>query len=338
MAEETEPTAATTPEATPGAAITGAEVDALLDKGEDAGAADGTPRPYDLVAQDRIVRGRMPVLDRLNERWVNEFQRRLGDVIRTPIEVTLQEVQLTPYGNWLAALPVPTSFNLYTVKPWPRNALVAVEGGLLFTLVNAYYGGTRPPPSAARETLTQTEQRLNKIVIDLLTDLFRRALSPVATLDFQHAQSETNPNFVNMATPSETVVVTRVVVSLKEAGGSIALILPLSSFDPVRDKLAEGLKAVSAETRQRWYQGLKAQLEHTHLDLTSVFLEMEVSMRELLQMKPGDILPIEMPKTALLRSGSRPLLRGKFGLSRGYNAVSVLEAVKSVPHAEGEVQ
>jgi flagellar motor switch protein FliM len=317
-------------ETPPAALISGAEVEALLDKGADAApSAPGTPQPYDLVARDRIVRGRMPVLDRLNERWVAEFERRLSELIRQPVEVALQEVQLAPFGNWLAALPVPTSFNLYTVKPWPRNALVAVDGALLFALVNGYYGGTRSKPTAARESLTPTEQRLNKIVIDLLTELFRRALSPVATLEFQHLQSETNANYLNMATPSETVVVTRVVVTLKDAGGSIALILPLSSFDTVRDKLAEGMKPVSAETRQRWQHGLKSQLEHTELDLTSVFLETEVSMRELLQMKPGDILPIEMPKTAVLYSGTRPLLRGKFGLSRGYNAVSVLEAVKS---------
>jgi flagellar motor switch protein FliM len=320
-----------TAEPSPRAEITGAEVEALLDapKPGTVPAIASVPQPYDLVGRDRIVRGRMPVLDRLNERWVTEFERRLGELIRQSVEVTLQEVQLAPYGNWLAALPVPTSFNLYTVKPWARNALVAVDGALLFALVNSYYGGTRAKPSAARETLTPTEQRLNKIVIDLLTELFRRALSPVVSLDFQQTQSETNANYVNMATPSETVVVTRVVVTLKEAGGSIALILPLSSFDPVRDKLAEGMKAVSAETRQRWHQGLRSQLEQTQLELTSVFLETEVSMRELLQMKPGDVLPIEMPKTAVVCSGSRPLLRGKFGLSRGYNAVSVLEAVKS---------
>jgi flagellar motor switch protein FliM len=128
--------------------------------------------------------------------------------------------------------------------------------------------------------------------------------------------------------------VTRVELTLKEQGGSISLLLPLSSFEPVRDKLAEGLKTVSAETRQRWRQGLRAQLEHTELVLTTVFLETQVTMRELLQMKPGDILPIEMPKTATLSSGSRPLLRGKFGASRGYNAVSVLEAVKSTPTNE----
>jgi flagellar motor switch protein FliM len=214
----------------PRADITGAEVDALLVKNNAGDAPAGMPQPYDLVARDRIVRGRMPVLDRLNERWVTDFERKLGELIRQPLEVTLQEVQLASYGNWLAALPVPTSFNLYTVKPWPRNALVAVDGKLLFALVNSYYGGTRATPKAARETLTPTEQRLNKIVIELLVDLFRRALSPVAALEFQQVQSEVNATYLNMATPSETVVVTRIEVTLKEQGGSICLLLPLSSF------------------------------------------------------------------------------------------------------------
>ena len=319
------------PEASARAAeITDDEVEALLDKNAaNGGGNDGTPQSYDLVARDRIVRGRMPTLDRLNERWVTEFQRKLADLIRQPLDVTLQEVQLAPYGNWLAGLPMPTSFNLFTIKPWPRNALVAVDGKLLFALVNSYYGGgSRAAAGVVRESLTPTEQRLNRIIIELLTNLFRNALAPVAALEFQHAQSEINPSYLNMATPSETVVVTRVEVTLNEAGGSIALIMPLSSFDPVRDKLAEGLKTVSPETRQRWRKGLRSQLENTELDLTSVFLETAISVRELVNMKSGDILPIEMPKTAVLCSGERPLLRGKFGLSRGYNAVSVLEAVK----------
>ena len=319
--------------------ITSAEVDALLDKSKDA-VPSGTPQPYDLVARDKIVRGRMPVLDRLNERWVTEFQRKLTELIRQPVELSLQQVQLASYGDWLASQPVPTSLNLCTVKPWPRSALVAIEGKLLFVLVEKYYGGggakaapkpaAKPAQPAARETLTPTEQRLNKIVVDQLTDQFRRAFAPVAALEFQHAQTETNPNYVNMATPSETMVVTRVEVTIGQAGGGITLVIPLSSFEPVRDKLAEGLKTVSAESRQRWNKSLRAQLENAQLDLTSVFVECEITLRELLQMKPGDVLPIEMPKTALLRAGPRPLLRGKFGRSRGYNAVSVLEAVKSL--------
>jgi flagellar motor switch protein FliM len=338
MAEETNqnpPAAAPSAAVGARADITSAEVDALLDKNKDA-APSGTPQPYDLVARDKIVRGRMPVLDRLNERWVTEFQRKLTELIRQPVEVSLQQVQLAPYGDWLAGQPMPTSLNLCTVKPWPRSALVAVEGKLLFALVEKYYGGgaakaaAKPAAPAARETLTPSEQRLNKIIVDLLTDQFRRAFAPVATLEFQHAQTEINPNYVNMATPSETMVVTRVEVTLGQVGGGVTLVLPLSSFEPVRDKLAEGLKTVSPESRQRWHKSLRSQLENAQLELTTVFVETEITLRELLQMKPGDVLPIEMPKTALLRAGLRPLLRGKFGRSRGYNAVSVLEAVKSL--------
>jgi flagellar motor switch protein FliM len=320
----------------PRADISSAEIEALLQKAKPAIVGSPVPQPYDLVARDKIVRRRMPVLDRLNERWVTEFQRKLGELVRQPVEVALQQVTLTPYGDWLASVPVPTSLNLCSVKPWPRNALVAVEGKLLFVLVDKYYGGGGKPAAAAaavRETLTPTESRINKIIVDLLTEHFRRAFAPVATLEFAHTQTETNAHYVNMATPSETMVITRVEISLAEGvGGAVTLVLPLSSFEPVRDRLAEGLKTVTPESRQRWHKSLRTQLEDTQLDLRSVFLEAEISMRELLQMKPGDVLPIEMPKTATLLAGSRPLLRGKFGRSRGYNAVSVLEAVKSLGH------
>lgn len=310
--------------------ISSAEVEALLDKNGSPAMPPGTPQPYDLVARDKIVRGRMPVLDRLNERWVAEFERKLADLIRQPVEVALQEVQLAPYADWLATLAVPTSFNAYAVKQWQRNALIAVDGKLLFVLVDSYYGGAgKPAANAAREALTPTEERLNRTIADALVEHFRRAFAPVAALDFQHAQTEIDASYVTMATPSETVVVTRVEVTVNEAGGAVTLVVPLASFEPVRDKLSEGLKTVSAETRQRWRQSLRAQLESTQLELCSVFLEMEISMRELLKMQPGDVLPIEMPKTATLRSGAKALLRGKFGRSRGYNAISVLEAVKS---------
>jgi flagellar motor switch protein FliM len=311
--------------------LSGDEVAALLDKGDALAGPPGTPRPYDLAAPDRIVRGRMPVLDRLNERWVGAFQNDLVALVRQPVEVALQEVQLTAYGEWQAGMPVPSSLNVFTVKPWPRNALIAVDGRLLFQLVDTYYGGgsARKAQTPARESLTPTEQRLTRVVVDALADHFKRAFAPVAALDFQLVQTETNPNFLSIATVSEAVVVTRLEVLLGEVGGSISLVVPLASFDAVRDKLAEGLKTVSAETRHRWEKSLRAQLEDAQLALNTIFLETEITVRELLELKPGDILPIEMPKTATLCAGSRPLLRGKFGRSRGYNAVSAIEAVKT---------
>jgi flagellar motor switch protein FliM len=309
------------------------EVEALLEKADSgqlppADEGKGVAKPYDLVAPDKIVRGRMPALDRINERWVGEFQRKLEELLRQPVEVSVPEVQLGPYGEWLARLPEPSSLNLYMIGPWRRNALVSVDGTLLFVLVDAYYGGGGRKAAKARTELTVTEQRFNALMIEQLTSHFRNAFAPIAEIQFDYQKTEINPHYVSVATSSETVVVTRIEVSLNDAGGSMCLVFPLSTLDPVRDKLTEGLKTVSADSRQRWGEAFRTHLERTELDLSSVFLESELSMRDLLRLKPGDILPIEMPKTATLYAGSRPLLQAKFGLSRGYNAVSVIGAVR----------
>jgi flagellar motor switch protein FliM len=324
------------PQASANPEISNEEVEALLEKVEagdvasSAHRADGVVKPYDLVAPEKIVRGRMPVLDRINERWVGEFQQALTELVRRPVEVSAEDVQVAAYGDWLAAFASPASLNLYSVSPWRGNALVAVDGRLLFVLVDSYYGGGgRVADSPARLALTPTEERLNRIVADALTSHFRDAFEPVASLQFEHQGTEVNPHYASIATPSEPVVVTRLDIALNGTGGAACFVVPLSLLDPVREKLAEGLQAASAESRERWYQGLRKQLERTELDLRSVFLDSELSMRELLSLKPGDIVPIEMPKTTTLCAGGQPLLRGKFGRSRGYNAVAIVETVPS---------
>jgi flagellar motor switch protein FliM len=316
------------------ARISDDEVDALLEKVEAGAVTPGKVRgaaaePYDLVAPDKIVRGRMPALDRINERWVGDFQRKVVEVVRRPVEMSIREVHVASYGEWQAALPALSSLNVYTVTPWRRNVLIAVDGQLLFAFVDAYYGGAGHSGEAPhRENLTPTERRLNSMLVALVANHFKSAFEPIAALNFEHQKTEVNPNYVQIATSSETVAITRIDVSVMGTDGTISLVMPLSMLEPVREKLSEGMQNVSKETKQRWFQTLCAQLERTELEMTSVFLKTELTLRELLQLKPGDILPIEMPKTATLFAGSEPLLTGKFGLSRGYNAISIAETAR----------
>jgi flagellar motor switch protein FliM len=316
--------------------ISSAEVDALLSKVRSGDiesgvgvAAPAAVRAYDLAARDKIFRGRMPALDSINERWVGEFEQELKERIKRPLEVAVQKAEVMGYGEWLASLPTPSSFNIYNVKPWRGPALLTVTAQLLYLLVDSYYGGgagRREMP--ARLALTRTEERLNSIVVDSLIRHFREAFKPIMPLDFELLRTEVNPHYASIATPSETVLVSRLIVKLNDAEGELALVFPLSLLDPVRGKLDEGLRTASAESQARWLQSLRQHLESTDVDLSGVFLNTSLSIKELLRMKPGDILPIEMPKTAALYSGGRALLRGKFGRSRGYNAVKVAESAQ----------
>ncbi len=317
------------------AEISEQEVDALLHgepppatPGDSAAAAPGQIRSYDLVAPDKITRGRMPTLDRINERWVGDFRKALEELIRRPLDVAAHDVQVTRYGDWLAAQPSPSSLNVLSVNPWRGSGLVAIDVRLLYLLVDSFFGGAGMCPDLAeRSALTPTEERLNGMLVDLLTTHFSGAFAPVANIQFTRVTTEINPHYATIATPSEAVVVSRLGVQHQEEGGELSLVLPLSMLEPVRERLDESLKTGSAENRTRWFQALRAQLEATELDLCTVFVESRLSMRELLRLKPGDILPIEMPKTATLYAGSRPLFRGKFGRSRGYNALKVIEPI-----------
>ena len=321
--------------------VSSEEVDALLEK-EPGDAADGNDtgsgvvRSYDLVAPDKIVRSRMPALDRINERWVGEYQQRVSEIVRRPIEVAANDVQITAFGEWLSRFESPSSLNILGVKPWGGSAMVAVGGKLLFLLVDSYYGGTGQVADLPEKlALTPTEERLNRILVDTLIERFCGAFAPIAALQFDFERTEVNPHYASIATPSEPVVVCQLDVSLNEVTGPVSLVMPLSLLDPVREKLLEDLKTVSPESRERWYRAIRKRLEATSLDVTSVFLESEITLRELLALKPGDILPIEMPKTTTLCAGGRPLLTGKFGRSHGYNAVSI---VRTVPPAWNDEQ
>lgn len=302
------------------------EVDALLAQRAAIGRMD-VPRPCDLFG-GASSRQRAPVLDRVHERWTAAFRQRLAALVRHDIDVKPSGVDLIPYADWQASVPMPSSVDIFAVEPWGKNAIVAFEGQLLFVLVDACYGGPVRPLRGARTDLTPAELQIKGVALRMLIDEIRRAFEPTATLEFRHERSDIGARYVAIATPSEPVVVTRVEVTLKGVGGALDVVIPLSAFDSVAEQLAEGLKGVTASTRKRWRTTLEARLDETELELACVFLTTQLTVRELLRMRPGDILPIEMPKTASLRAGSKTLLVGKFGQSHGYNALRISEAAK----------
>ena len=306
--------------------ISDEEVDALLHKQDSSPAVPGEVRDYDLVAPDQIVRGHMPTLDRINERWVSAFQQALENRQRRPLEVQAEQVKVLRYAEWLASLPANATLNLMVVKPVRGSCLIAVETNLLSLLVDSYFGGSAKPEEPADKEPTPVELRTNGILLESLTSHFAQAFAPIAQLTFELVRTDTNPNYVSVATPSESVMVISLDISFGEAAGRVDWMFPASLLEPFRAKLDEQLKTGAPESQAHWRQTLRARLEQTDLTLASVFLKSTLSVREVMGLKAGDVIPIEMPKTTVLYAGGQPLLHGKFGRSRGYNAIKVLQA------------
>ena len=306
--------------------ISDEEVDALLEKPAESAAVPGEVRDYNLVAPDQIVRGRMPTLDRINERWVSAFQQALENRQRRPLEVQAEQVKVLRYAEWLASLPDNATLNLMGVKPVRGSCLIAVETNLLSLLVDSYFGGSVKPEESADREPTPVELRTNGILLESLTSHFAQAFAPIAQLSFELVRTDTNPNYVSVATPSESVMVISLNISFDGVAGRIDWMFPASVLEPFRTKLDEQLKTGAPESQAHWQQTLRARLEQTDLTLASVFLKSTLSVREVMGLKAGDVVPIEMPKTTVLYAGGQPLLHGKFGRSRGYNAIKVLQA------------
>ncbi|NOZ52290.1 MAG: flagellar motor switch protein FliM [Gammaproteobacteria bacterium] len=311
------------------------EIDALLHgvSNDDVDTDDDTPsgdaRCYDFSSQDRIVRGRMPTLEMINERYARYFRISLFNMLRRSAEISVGGVQMLKFSEYIHSLFVPTSLNMVRVQPLRGTALFVMDPKLVFTIVDNYFGGDgRFHAKIEGREFTPTELRvIHMILMQVFVDL-KEAWGPVMDLTFEYVNSEVNPQFANIVSPTEVVVVTTFHVELEGGGGDFHVTMPYSMLEPIREILDAGIQSDIDDTDDRWLLSLRDEIEQTTVNLTCRLSQTEIGLRDLMNIKRGDIIPIEMPEYATICAEDVPVLRGKFGTSKGNNAVQVMEQVK----------
>jgi flagellar motor switch protein FliM len=309
------------------AEVSDEEVAALLDRqsAKVQDAAVPRVRPYHFVDPGTIPRGKMPSLDAVNERWVAPFHQGLNALVGQQLDLARGEVELLAFLDWSASFRAPACLNLYSLKPGRGNVLVAMEFELVSMLVDIYYGGAGKISSAQPTRLTRTEARLNRMVLDILTACMVVGFEDIAQVGFDYQKTETDLDLVSVATPGETDAVTTIEMSYQGSGGKMSLVVPQTALEPFRDKLSEQLALPAPPAAELWERALTQHLQGADVELVSIFLQTHITLGNLMQFEAGDIVPIEMPRMATLYADGRALIRGKFGVSRGYNAVRVVE-------------
>ena len=309
------------------------EIDALLhgvDDGlvqTDTAAEPGSVKSYDLTSQDRIVRGRMPTLEMINERFARLFRSSLFNMLRRAPEVAVAPIKMQKFSEYVHSLHVPTSLNLVRVLPLRGTALVVLDPKFVFAVVDNFFGGSGRFTKIEGREFTATESRVINMLLKHIFSDTKEAWSTVARLDIEYLNSEINPHFANIVSPTEIVVVTSFHVELDGGGGDVHFTMPYSMIEPLREQLDAGVASDRVEHDGRWAQALKEEIEDAEVELTTVLGRGRITMQQLLEMKPGDVFPCDFAGRATILAEDIPIFRGSFGVSHGQQAVQIEDRV-----------
>jgi flagellar motor switch protein FliM len=310
------------------------EIDALI-HGVDSGAVNTNPEPapnevrsYDFNNQMRIVRGRMPTLEMINERFARIFRVSLYNLLRRSPEISVHQIQVKKFSEYVHTLHVPTSLNLVKMNPLRGTALVVLEPKLVFATVDNFFGGTGRHAKIEGREFTATEQRVIHMVLRNVFSDLHEAWSHVAPIEVEFVQSEINPHFANIVSPSEIVVITSFHIEVDGGGGNLHVTMPYAMIEPLREILDAGVASDRVEKDERWMICLREEMEDAEVQLTTRIGRCNISLATLLNLKAGDIVPCDFQGKVTILAEDVPVFRGSFGLSHGMQAVKVEERVR----------
>lgn len=314
------------------------EIDALLhgvgsgavDTSADDNLFDGEARAYDFASQDRIVRGRLPTLEMINERFARYFRISLFNMLRRSAEIAVGGVQMLKFAEYVHSLFVPTSLNLTRVKPLRGTGLFVIDPKLVFIVVDNFFGGEgKFHTKIEGREFTPTESRVIQMVLGQVYKDLKLAWAPVLALDFEYINSEVNPQFANIVSPTEVVVVSSFRIDLEGGGGDLHVTLPYSMIEPIRDQLDAGVQSDRAEIDERWTLSLREEMKLAKVNIKSSLVEAQLSLRDVLALKPGDIIPVDLPELVTIFVEDIPAFRGKIGVSKGNRAIKLVDKIKT---------
>ncbi|MGE7959238.1 flagellar motor switch protein FliM [Pseudomonas sp. NPDC089530] len=310
------------------------EIDALLhgvDDGlvqTDSAAEPGSIKSYDLTSQDRIVRGRMPTLEMINERFARYTRISMFNMLRRSADVAVGGVQVMKFGEYVHSLYVPTSLNLVKIKPLRGTALFILDAKLVFKLVDNFFGGDGRHAKIEGREFTPTELRVVRMVLEQAFIDLKEAWQAIMEVNFEYINSEVNPAMANIVGPSEAIVVSTFHIELDGGGGDLHVTMPYSMIEPVREMLDAGFQSDLDDQDERWSKALREDVLDVDVPLSATVARRQLRLRDILHMQPGDVIPVELPEDMIMRANGVPAFKVKLGSHKGNLALQVVEPIE----------
>jgi flagellar motor switch protein FliM len=311
------------------------EVDALLEgvtgesqKLEKHEPAEGI-RNYDIASQERIVRGRMPTMEIINERFARNLRVGLFNFMRRSPEISVGPVRVIKYSAFLRDIVVPTNINIISLAPLRGQGLVIFDPKLVFCAIDTLFGGTGKQHFRIEgRDFSPTEQRIIQRMMEVTLNEYSKAWAGLHKFQFQHLRSEMHTQFANIASPSEIVVAVTFNVEIADSGGEVHLCFPYSSLEPIRDILYSSLQADGQEPDRRWLRQLTQQVQAAEVELAAELAQTEITVGQLMRLQVGDFIALPIHDIIPVKVDGVPVMECRFGTVNGHTAVRAERMVK----------
>ena len=303
------------------------------------GARDAEVQHYDFKRPERVGKEQARALETLHEGFARNLGASLSGFLRTIVEVNVSHIEQLTYSEFIHSLPNPTCFNLLASDQLAGQLCLELSPLIVYPIIDRLLGGSNADLFIPQRPLTQIEQRLVQRVTDRVTHHLGEAWGQVTPVEFAVGDFESNPQLVQIVPPNETVVVVGFEIKLGQRAGTMSLCMPYGAIEPVMSRIGE----------QTWlsYQGkrdpaaghadaarLGDGLAAAAVELRATLAKTTITLGELTDLRPGDVLTTDKPAgtglTTLSLDG-RNKFRGKLGKFRGKRAVRVTEILDPSP-------
>ncbi len=311
------------------------EVDALLRGAAGKQNDDSSDvKNYDIATQERIVRGRMPTYEIINERFARLLRIGLFNFVRRTVDISVGQIKVIKYSEFIRNLVVPTNLNLVEMKPLRGQALMVFDPDLIFLFIDNLFGGDgRFHTSAEGREFTQTEQRMIQRLLEVVFEDYEKSWKPIYPIEFEHVRSEMNPQFATIATPNEVVVTVTFEIDVGGQGGEFHMCIPYAMLEPIRDILYSSLQGDHKEGDKRWVRLLSQQVQSAEVEIVANIGHANLNFEQILSMQEGDVIPLTVPEVVTAHVDNMPIMECSYGVMNEQYALKVKNMI-SLPESE----
>lgn len=313
----------------------GGEAADVLTKAGKQKEADVSPL-LTAAAEEKVNTGRLPAIDIINDRFTTNLRFGLFNYVRRGINVSVDPAHMIKYRDFIGNLSVPNNINVMRAHPLEGLMLIVIDPTLIMTTIdNLFGGGGKKAARIEGREFSMLERKVIDAILKIIQETYAQAWSAYYPLSFEFLRSEVNTQYVNVAAMGEPVIVSEFGVRIGNEGGTIHVCIPFATLTPIRDVIYTYRNPENEHAYKRWHSQFREEFESVEVELSVPLTSVDVDLSQLMQLKKGDVIPVDIPDSLNLEVENLPMFSCRFGRKQENYAVRVEDAIWRTQELEG---